>query len=144
MAKKKQRRPPKITDQKREEMFQAFCEKQTIRYVAKKCRVSRPTVCRYLDEDNWIERLDKIRDQARKRVDKDLVKMRAEEIALGTLLCGKGAKFVRENDFTQEAVAVQAIGLGVKIRREAAGLPGETSEQKVVIELVDGSSETTT
>lgn len=141
MAKKKQKRPPKITDAKREEMFQAFCEKPNCQYVSVKCQISRRTASQYCEKDDWWGRLEKIREQARKKADKSLAAMRAEEIALGTLLASKGAKFVTENDFEQEAVAVQAIGLGVRIRREAAGEPGEITQQKIIIELVDGDSD---
>jgi hypothetical protein len=143
MAKKKGKRPPKITDEKRDEMFRAFCEKQAMQYVARKCRVNRLTVVRYCEKDEWWERLAKIREQARRKVDYDASEMRARHIMMGKLFQKRSAEYLSENKLGTETVAIVAGQVGVRIEREAAGEPGEITQQKVVIELVDGDSDPT-
>ena len=51
----------KLTDEKRAEMFAAFCEHQTLCSVSKKVQVSIPTLRRYKVSDRWVERYDKIK-----------------------------------------------------------------------------------
>jgi hypothetical protein len=141
MAKAKKKMPPKVSQEKREEMYQAFCERQNCDYVATKCDVSWHTAAKWRDRDGWDERFRKVIEKANKKVDNEAAQLRAEGIAIGGLLIGKGAEFIKSNGIIQDGVAVQAVGLGWKIRREALGEPSEITQQKVIIELVDGSTD---
>lgn len=56
--KKKYKKHSKLTEKKKEEMFQAFLIKQSNRFVSKKCGVSETTVRRHREWDRWDERRD--------------------------------------------------------------------------------------
>ena len=70
----------RLTEKKREEMFQAWCKEQTAQYVVKTCAISRGTVTKYLIKDNWDARLKVIREKARNTLDNDEAKHTAETL----------------------------------------------------------------
>ena len=70
----------RLTEKKREEMFQAWCKEQTAQYVVKTCAISRGTVTKYLIKDNWDARLNVIREKARTTLDNDEAKHTAETL----------------------------------------------------------------
>jgi hypothetical protein len=86
----------KLTDPKRAKMFAAFCEKQSIEYVARQCRVSQLTVRRYRGKDNWDKRLSQIRQKAEKKTDKELANRLAENLKLVQLGKDELVKKIRE------------------------------------------------
>lgn len=59
----------KLSESKITELFNAFCEKQSLRYVSRKCKVSTTTVKRYSHAEHWDERLIEIRLKVQKKVD---------------------------------------------------------------------------
>jgi len=67
-----------ITDKKRESMFRAWQEWQTLQYVARECSVSRTTARRYRKLDNWDERLRRIKSKAREKIDLGYARERAD------------------------------------------------------------------
>lgn len=72
----------KLTEQKIEEMFAAYCEQQTVRYVAEKCHVHRITVRRYRDNRGWDERLAGVRKKTEGKVDDTLAARNARLIKI--------------------------------------------------------------
>ena len=74
----------RLTEKKREEMFQAWCQEQTAQYVVKTCAISRGTVTKYLIKDNWDARLKVIREKARNTLDNDEAKHTAETLKAAT------------------------------------------------------------
>jgi hypothetical protein len=57
----------KLTDQKIDEMWSAYLEKQSAHYVSQKCQVSRKTVARYRRIGDWDERVKKSMRRRKKR-----------------------------------------------------------------------------
>jgi len=143
MAKAKQKRAPRITDQKREDMFTAWQEKPSTEYVRTKCGVQWVTAARYREIDNWDDRLAKIKEKANKKADTDAADRRARHIMGAKFFQGKALELVRETGIDTVQNAISAYQMGVKIEREAAGEPGEITQQKIVIELVDGDADPT-
>lgn len=72
----------KISEQKIEEMFAAYCEQQTIRYVAEKCHVHRATVRRYRDSRGWDGRLAEVRKKTAEKVGNTIARDRARNLQL--------------------------------------------------------------
>jgi len=137
----------KITEKKREAMFEAWQEKQSLSYVATKVQVSRPTVRRYRKRDNWDQRTAKIKAKAQEKVDDKLARARATWIQLGLALQNIGkSKFYDERGKLKPEVikkmsafeGIKSITEGVRVQREAMGEPGEISQLNVQIELIDG------
>jgi len=69
---------PKISDEKIEEMFQVYKEKQSVHYVNQKCQVNRNTITKYRDKYNWDERIEKIKEKTMIRSDDREVNRRVE------------------------------------------------------------------
>ena len=82
----------KITDDKREEMFVAWQEKQTVNSVELKCGVHNATVKKYRTLDKWDDRLKKISVKVKRKVDNGLVGLKAEHAKTGQYMRGMGIK----------------------------------------------------
>jgi len=74
--KKKRNQHSRLSEEKKEELFRTFLEKQSNSYVARKCKVSVTTVKRHREWDRWDER----RDITLKAVEKKMVISTAESI----------------------------------------------------------------
>ena len=120
----------KLTDEKREQMFQAYCERQSIQFIAGKCTVNRTTVKRYRDLDNWENRRAAIARKSQKKSDDAAAKRRARWAKQGQVLQQVGTKkFIGKDGQIDESVVkeltpsdgIRAIAEGVKIEREALG-----------------------
>ncbi len=116
----------KITDTEIEEMFVAWQEKPTLRYVARKCSVCVPTVRRYRDLGGWAERDKKIKVKAQRKADTGISTLRAKQLVAGTKMrevglkklngmSGKDIKKIKVRD------AKDLIKDGIGIEREAVG-----------------------
>ena len=113
----------KITDAEIEEMFVAWQEKQTLRYVAQKCKVSLPTVRRYRDLENWADRLNKIQVTAKKKVNDGISDLRADQLLAGTTMRELGIKRLHKTkpEDIDPRLAKDLIVSGVTIEKEAVG-----------------------
>ena len=77
----------RIPDKTRDAMFDAYCEQQSVHYVARKCHIHRKTATRYKDKDNWDSRLADIKQQSQKKADYEYAKERGKYVrAIGTIL----------------------------------------------------------
>jgi len=137
----------KITEQKREEMFAAWQDKQSLSYVATKVQVSRPTVRRYRKRDNWDERTAQIKAKSQAKVDDKLARARANWFTLALALqnIGKSKFYDEKGKLKPEVVkkmsafeGIKAMTEGIRVQRETMGEPGEISQLNVQIELIDG------
>ena len=54
----------KLTSKKLAQMFKAFCERQSVQYVARKCKIHYSTCRKYRQLNNWDSRLAKIQAKA--------------------------------------------------------------------------------
>ena len=124
----------KITDQQRELMFQAFCEKQSLRFVAQKCTVNVGTVKKYREMDNWDRRYSAITERAKRKVDNKAVKRRERWAKQGQALQQVGTRkfYDKDGNIKQKVVddmgagdGIRAIAEGVRIEREALGDDGQ-------------------
>lgn len=61
-------------------MFKAYCEKQSILYVSKKCSVSPRTVRKYRKVHEWDKRLAEIQKKAQEKTDDNLARALAQNI----------------------------------------------------------------
>lgn len=59
----------KISSKKIDELWQAWQQKQTIRYVCQKCNINRRTVERYRKLERWDERIQQIKQQVQQKLD---------------------------------------------------------------------------
>jgi hypothetical protein len=68
-----------VSQEKRIELFEAYCERQTIQHVARACSVSPTTALRYKRVDRWDERLRGVTVKAEDKIDKSIAEMRARQ-----------------------------------------------------------------
>jgi IS30 family transposase len=130
----------KLTDEKRDELFAAYQEKQSVSSVARKCRVSPTTVARYKIKDDWVARLARIVEKAQRKADDDAARRRARHIKLAQLLQVKGADYLAKKGCKSDAVAVGAVRDGVKMEREIVGEGGIADGDAVlVVKLVQSN-----
>ncbi len=59
----------KLPSEKINQLWKAFQERQTIRYVCQKCNINRRTAERYRKLERWDERFEKIKQQVQEKVD---------------------------------------------------------------------------
>lgn len=113
----------KITDAEIEEMFVAWQEKQTLRYVGQKCKVSLGTVRRYRDLEKWPERLDAIKVTAKRKANTGISDLRAKQLIAGTKMRTMGVKKLdsMEAEDLDPRLAKDLIKDGIGIEREAVG-----------------------
>lgn len=71
---KKQKRTTKLSHEKLESMFAAFCDNQNEQYVSKVCTVSRNSVRKYRAKLGWDKRLETIRKKAQSASDNEYEK----------------------------------------------------------------------
>jgi alpha-D-ribose 1-methylphosphonate 5-triphosphate diphosphatase PhnM len=71
--------PGQIPQEKRIELFEAYCDRQSIQYVARVCSVSPTTALRYKRLDGWDERLKGITRKAEEKIDDSIAEMRARQ-----------------------------------------------------------------
>ena len=64
----------KLSTQKRQELFEAFCEQPSVYYVSKKCKVSPTTARRYRDKDKWVKRFESAKTKAEVKTDRKVLK----------------------------------------------------------------------
>ena len=136
----------KLTDKKREQMFEAWCVKQSCRHVAQKCSVSPQTTKRYRKKDKWDSRYAKINQKTAEKVDNSIIKMRARHAKYGQVLQQMfHNSFLKDGKLDMDAVKklnkkelIKALEAGVKIEREAVG---ETEKLELVMTDYEKKSE---
>ncbi len=77
---KPQRRRPKLSDAKREEMNQAYLDHPTIEHVRRTCRVNHLTAKKYCGIDGWDKLRADLEAQANKQLIKKLSQKRVSKI----------------------------------------------------------------
>ena len=76
----------KLSDKKIKEMWKAYQEKQTVRYVAQKCQVSRTTARRYKIKDNWDERTKEIKKKVEEKIDETIVSFKIRTFKINKII----------------------------------------------------------
>ena len=70
----------KLTQKKLNSMFKAYCEKQSVRYVSRKCRCSHVTARKYRDLQGWDNRVAQIQHKAQEKQDESLADSLAQNL----------------------------------------------------------------
>lgn len=135
----------RISQEKQDEIFAAYCDLPSTYYVARTCAVSATTVRKYRDRNNWVERRERMLQEAERRSEKTMAARLVRWAKHGQALQEIGkSKFFDEQDKLKPSVikemtpadAIRAIETGVKIENEAAGEPSERTERKLIVEFV--------
>lgn len=116
----------KLTDEKLEEMWGLYKEKQSLYYVREKSNISYETVKKYCQLLKWDERIEKIQVEAHRMLDKKEVAHRVRHAELGKLMQGVGAdklEGMTKKDIKKMKVrdAKDLLKDGIGIEREAVG-----------------------
>jgi hypothetical protein len=134
----------KLTKEKREEMFTAWCEKSTVYSVAKRCGISETTVKKYRDKEKWLERQQRVNAKVERKTENDIAKRQARHVSLSQLLQSKGFDALQGNEakkITPVKVktafeARQCIVDGVKLEREVLGDDEGRKDTQINIQVV--------
>lgn len=141
-------KPPK-TQQEQDAMFNAWCDKQSVCYVARTCSISVTTARKYRAKNKWDERYTNIRKKAEAKIDNAKTKRQERWAKQGQALQKVGtSKFFDDTGQLKKGVVdgmpaktgVQAIVEGIKIEKEAVGEPSEQTQQTITIEYVGGTN----
>lgn len=133
MAAKPYEHQPGETDK----AFDAFCLyrdlgiSRTLDAVAEQLEKSVTLIGRWSSQYNWRERVsaydDYIDAQARKKVERDTIKRRAEMLQrhalTGKVMQQKGIAYLDKNGVDKSSDAIAAIAKGIEIERKTEGLP---------------------
>ena len=117
--------------------FQAFATyrdmgaNRTHEAVAEKLSKSTTIISRWASHYDWSERVsaydDYIDAQARKKLESDAIKQRAEmfkrHALTGKVLQQKGVQYLEKSGIDKSSDAVSAIKTGIAIERQSSGLP---------------------
>ena len=114
-GKKKKRPFVKLSNAKRKEMFEVWCDKPTETNVREKCRVHWKTVQRYREIDNWDERLAEIKAKANAKVDKKITNDLAKRIEGYKAIATAGLnRWLKELKKQKDQGRAPELDLGIK------------------------------
>lgn len=118
----------RISDKKRQQLFEAYLEKHTVHYVAQRCKVSGTTVKRYKVKDEWEKRLKEIEQKTRELENLNIAKVRAEDLKIIRTIKKKLKSQIETGaaEYSKIDVAID------KITRLELFLLGEADEHKQV------------
>lgn len=122
-----------IPEEKLQEMFTTYCQMPNYSYVARVCNVHMTTVRTYAQKHNWAERRDKIMEEARKRVDYDIVSATEESLSLIKQLKEKVQEKIKTLDTKDmnPAFLVSDLERLVKMEQVLLGGVGDRSEKVI-------------
>ena len=85
----------KLTQKKLNAMSKVYCEKQSIEYIARKCRVSHTTARKYKRFNDWDGRLVGIQQKAQEKQDDNLAESLANNLKVVMFAKGKILELVQ-------------------------------------------------
>lgn len=138
-AKESQKLPGRggtLHKKKRAQMFRAWVEKQSMRYVARVCSVGPPSAKRYRALDNWDERLQAIQKKARAQSDSREAERLAgligdvEDIRVGIVAALK-LRFPKEGDRDSKPSTWFDLDKVVRLEEYLRGHPDARTEHVV-------------
>jgi len=118
--------PGQIPQGKRIQIFQAYCDRQSIQHVARVCSVSPTTALRYKRLDGGDERLRGITRKAEEKIDDSIAEMRVRQAKQARAL----QKIVADG-FTTSRAAADAY---FKAAQEERVIRGEPSDRFNVVQ----------
>lgn len=120
----------RLSAKKLEEMFKAYCERPSLQYVSRKCKVSHVTARKYRKSEDWEARMLKIQQKANDRVDDNIAKTLSNDIKIVQLAKSRAVHTLRE---TKQLDAKNIVGdLNTLIRLELF-LRGENESRTEVV-----------
>ena len=114
-----------VSQEKRIELFEAYCERHTIQHVARTCSVSPTTALRYKRLDRWDERLRGVTMKAEDKIDESIAEMRARQAKQARALQAKALQKVIEEGFRNPREAADAYFKAVQKERVVRGEPSD-------------------
>jgi hypothetical protein len=114
-----------VSQEKRIELFEAYCERQTIQHVARTCSVSPTTALRYKRLDRWDERLRGVTKRAEDKIDESIAEMRARQAKQARALQAKALQKAIEEGFRNTRDAADAYFKAVQEERVVRGEPSD-------------------
>jgi hypothetical protein len=114
-----------VSQEKRIELFAAYCERQTIQHVARTCSVSPTTALRYKRLDRWDERLRGVSRKAEDKIDESIAEMRARQAKQARAVQAKALQKVIEDGFRNTRDAADAYFKAVQEERVVRGEPSD-------------------
>ena len=112
-----------VSQEKRIELFEAYCERQTIQHVARTCSVSPTTALRYKRADRWDEQLRNVTRKAEDKIDESIAEMRARQAKQARAVQAKALQKVIEEGFRNTRDAADAYFKAVQEERVVRGEP---------------------
>ena len=79
----------KLSQKQLDKMFKTFCERQSVRYVARICSISPVTARKYRDLEHWNNRVAEVKRKARERQDESLAGHLANNLKVVQFAKGK-------------------------------------------------------
>ncbi len=128
----------KLSEDRIEELYQAWIQKPTVNNVVKKCKVSAVTVIKYRDERNWIKRIKRVRDKTLQKIDKQDISHKVQHAKAGREMWEKGQTRIAnaKDKEIDMRLAKDMVKDGITIEREALG--DHAPNVVIVLELPEG------
>lgn len=114
-----------LSQQQRIELYEAYCERQSIQHVARTCSVSPTTALRYKRLDRWDERLRGVTKKAEDKIDESIAEMRARQAKQARAVQAKALQKVVEDGFRSTRDAADAYFKAVQEERVVRGEPSD-------------------
>lgn len=117
----------KLPTKKIEDMWNAFQERQSNRYVAQTCEVSQLTVRRHRVKDRWDERMAKIKEKAEEKIDETIASFKAKTFKVNKAIMAEFIEQLR----THKDISVSDFEKTVKLSLHLVGEPDTNIAEKV-------------
>jgi len=115
----------KLTQKKLDTMFKVWVERQSVNFVAKKCKVSHTTIEKYMELQDWVGRLAAVQLKAQAKQDDNLANSLAENLKIVQFAKDKIVKLIKRGQITKKPAADldKMIRLELLLRGEADSRP---------------------
>lgn len=123
-----------VTEAEAEEMFKAFCERPTIKFVAERCNRAYGTVKRWRRKGNWDARIEAIRHDVQAKTGHDTAEMIARQVRMFRDFQTTAAAAVKRKAFrSKREKTSEAAMVGIEAAKNERVLLGEPGERVEVI-----------
>jgi transposase-like protein len=114
-----------LSQQKRLQMFTAYCDNRSIRHVGRTCSVCSATALRYKRMDKWDDRLSGIKQRTEDKVDDSIAEMEARQAKQARAIQAKALQRIIEDGFRSSKDAADAYFKAVQEERVIRGEPSD-------------------
>jgi hypothetical protein len=114
-----------LSQQKRLQLFTAYCDRRSIRHAARTCSVSATTALRYKRADKWDERLSGVKQKTEEKIDESIAEMEARQARQARAIQAKALQRIIEDGFRSSRDAADAYFKAVQEERVIRGEPSD-------------------